>query len=140
MLNTLLFLAIGTAVTIILARMNKSNGLFWKLAIAMLVGFAGGTISNALGSNTNYASKHAGLNQSVPTQGSTIQFDQAYIAQIVEELDILAHTKSAKPVGKAHFVSTLSPVTTSSTKMTSRVREFVNLTNPGIAMNLFDTS
>lgn len=140
MLNTLLFLAIGTATAIVLARMNKSNSLFWKLTIAMLVGFAGGTASSALGSNANYAPKHAGLNQGTPTQGSTIQFDQAYITQIVEELDILAQTKNAKPVGKVSTYVLNSPAAVTSTKMSSRVREFVNLTNPGIAMNLFDTS
>lgn len=136
---TILFLIIGIAAIFGLARMNKSNTLFWTLLIAMMAGYVGGTAAAHLSKKDN-AEKHAGLNQGLPIQGSVFQFDKAYLAQITEETDIPA-ILNAKLVGQVPFAQANNPVALpSNNNFPCNTRNFVNLVNPGIAMNLFDTS
>lgn len=135
---TILFLIIGIAAIFGIARMNKSNSLFWILLIAMMAGYVGGTAAARIVKNSD-AEKHAGFNQGLPIQGSIFQFDKACLAQIMEETDIPAI--KAKLVGQVSLTYINNPVALPSTKQSScNTRNFVNLVNPGIAMNLFDTS
>lgn len=136
---TILFLTIGIAVIFGLARMNKSNKLFWTLLIAMMTGYVVGTAAVHF-TKKNSTEKHAGFNQGLPIQGSVFQFDKAYLAQITEETDIPA-IDNAKLVGQASLINIINPVALPYNNYTlCNKRKFVNLVNPGIAMNLFDTS
>lgn len=45
-MQTFLLLGLGIVTIFVLARMNRSNKLFWILILSMLAGFMGGTIAS----------------------------------------------------------------------------------------------
>lgn len=132
MLATVLFL-VGIAVILLIARYNKSNKLFWTLLLAMLAGFAGGTIATKVMKNDN--GSHASLYQSMPTQGFNFSID-AVLPQYLEEQNILA---CAEPVSQTFSESTTSYAIVLSQR-NSFIPNWLVGANPGIAMNFFDTS
>lgn len=135
MLSVLLFI-VGIAVILLLARYNNSNKLFWTLLLAMLAGFMGGTIATNVASSNN-DSKHASLYQSMPTQGLTPQTIEALVPQFTDEQNILAY---AKPVSQVYPESNASLAVVLPQHISISTREIHTGANPGIAMNLFDTS
>lgn len=74
MFNLLTFAA-SLAIIAGLAKLNRSNKMFWAFAVSMLLGYAGGSIFSSV---KNYSKKKVGIIQVSPMQ-APVHADSAYI-------------------------------------------------------------
>lgn len=95
-MSTLLFMALALTMAVCIARYNKSNSLFWVMAISLMGTFA---ITSAIVDSTyKRESKEDVTTQFKSTQGSTTS--SSIMLYVTDDVAMTSSGTSLKPVGK----------------------------------------
>lgn len=107
MFNLLTFV-IGTIVTFLIARYNKSNKLFWTLFISMILGFVGGSIGSRM---VNASKNKVETTQFDPTQAPSVLIARyAGIASEESYDGIRVGNNTPKPASQIRTVSDVASI------------------------------
>ena len=94
-MSTLLFMALALIMAVCIARYNKSNSLFWVMAISMMGTFA---ITSAVIDSTNKRESKEDVTQFKSTQGSTTS--SSIMLYVTDNVAMTSSANELKPVGK----------------------------------------
>ena len=94
-MSTLLFMALALTMAVCIARYNKSNSLFWVMAISLMGTFA---ITSAIVDSTYKRESKEDVTQFKSTQGSTTS--SSIMLYVTDDVAMTSSGTSLKPVGK----------------------------------------
>lgn len=94
-MSTLLFMALALTMAVCIARYNKSNSLFWVMAISLMGTFA---ITSAIVDSTYKRESKEDVTQFKSTQGSTTS--SSIMLYVTDDVAMTSSGTSLKLVGK----------------------------------------